>query len=109
MATAQPDRIVCPGCGRSGPYRPELVGKRLKCKCGGFIEVPAAPAADVESEEPLRVTPIAAAPAENPEDEYDIREPVEAPKKGTARPPDVVAYRTAAPEKPAPEPDPKTF
>ena len=62
MSTTQPQRIVCPACGRSGPYRPELAGKRLKCKCGGTIQVPAASGPEDQSEEPLRPEPIAPAP-----------------------------------------------
>ena len=38
-------QISCGGCGKSVPWKPEYVGKRLKCKCG-FVIVgpPAAPA-----------------------------------------------------------------
>jgi len=111
MPSAQPTRIVCPSCKRSGPYRPELAGKRLKCKCGGTIEVPAASTA--EDDEPLHIEPVRPAAAasmpaeqpENPDDGYDIRED-DIPKRPVERPADVVSYRTAtseAPEEPAPQ------
>lgn len=113
MATTQ--RIVCPDCGRSGPYRPELAGKRLKCKCGGVIQVPAQDSAEEGTEEPLRPEPIGSAPvagksdaADDPEAGYDIREPDEAPKGTRARPPDVLTYRAGAAATP-PEPAAETY
>ncbi len=32
-------KITCSACGRSGPWKPEFAGKRIKCKCGHVIEV----------------------------------------------------------------------
>src|SRR5436190_18637605 len=42
-----PTSIVCPSCGKRYAYKPELAGKRVKCKCGGVISVPAPPPAAV--------------------------------------------------------------
>jgi hypothetical protein len=80
-----------------------MAGKKLRCKCGNVIQVPA-------EEEPLRLEPIAPAQkrnpaAENDEDEYDVKEPAPELNREVQRPPDVVAYRSApveAEEKPAP-------
>lgn len=109
MAANQPGRIVCLSCGRSGPYRPELAGKRLKCKCGGVIQVPAAGPAEAESDEPLRVEPIATGATEDPDAGYDIREPDEPVKQARKRPPDVVAYRTGAAASPPAEAAPEAY
>jgi hypothetical protein len=71
MSANQTERIVCEKCGRSGPYRPELAGKRLKCKCGNIIRVPEAPMepepdpAD-DFSEPVRLEPLAAEPPQPP-------------------------------------------
>ena len=37
------DAIVCPACGKRYAYKPEMAGRRLKCKCGGVISVPLPP------------------------------------------------------------------
>ncbi|HSI33500.1 MAG: hypothetical protein ACAI43_23190 [Phycisphaerae bacterium] len=34
-------RFVCSGCGKGYAWKPELAGKRVKCKCGAAISVPA--------------------------------------------------------------------
>ncbi len=49
MGENKAGRIVCPSCGRSGSYKPELAGRRLKCKCGGIIQVPLQEVADRRS------------------------------------------------------------
>ena len=41
--------IKCPGCGKDYKLRDELGGKRVKCKCGHAMVVPA-PAAAEESD-----------------------------------------------------------
>src|SRR4051812_3268206 len=33
-------RITCSGCGKSYAWKPELAGKRVKCKCGTVMSVP---------------------------------------------------------------------
>ncbi len=40
-----PIAVNCSQCGRSYQLRDELAGKKAKCKCGGTILIPAAPAA----------------------------------------------------------------
>lgn len=32
--------IQCPSCGKQYKWKPELAGRRMKCKCGGVIQVP---------------------------------------------------------------------
>jgi hypothetical protein len=34
------DKFACDGCGRSYTWKPELAGKRAKCKCGQVLNVP---------------------------------------------------------------------
>lgn len=65
-------QISCGGCGKSVPWKPEYVGKRLKCKCG-FVMVgpPAAPARVAPSAAKAAIpraasTPPKAAPAAPP-------------------------------------------
>src|SRR5207248_117101 len=59
-------KIVCEGCNKTYAWKPELAGKKVKCKCGTVIHVPQA-----------------AAPKEEPEDLYDLAPSEEAvkPKK----------------------------
>jgi hypothetical protein len=40
-----PITVHCSQCGRSYQLRDELAGKKAKCKCGGVISIPEAPAA----------------------------------------------------------------
>jgi hypothetical protein len=99
MPPAQPNRIICPGCGRSGPYRPELAGKKLKCKCGQVIHIPAAAAAAASAEqEPLRPQPLHVPKPADVEDEYDVRQPEPPSNRDVERPADVVAYQSAPPQ-----------
>ena len=56
--------ILCPSCGKQFRWKPELAGKRAKCKCGGVIAIPAEP-------KPPQPAPD--------EDEYDIAEAPPAP------------------------------
>jgi hypothetical protein len=112
MSSTDPGRIVCPGCGRSGPYRPELAGKRLKCKCGGIIQVPARSLPVEASDEPLRPQPVAPAPSVPPDDPdagYDIRETAETDNRPVQRPANVLAYGTGAAPAPPPETGPGAF
>jgi len=37
------DAIVCNGCRKQYKWKPELAGKKVKCKCGTVIDVPAQP------------------------------------------------------------------
>src|SRR5438094_5268851 len=34
-------RFTCDGCGKSYRWKPELAGKKAKCKCGSTMTVPA--------------------------------------------------------------------
>jgi hypothetical protein len=43
--------ILCPSCGKQFRWKPELAGRRARCKCGGVIAIPAEPAPKVEAEE----------------------------------------------------------
>jgi hypothetical protein len=51
--------VTCPGCQKQYASKPELAGKRVKCKCGGVLEFPAQPepvddgAYDFLEEEPV--------------------------------------------------------
>src|SRR5258706_11522950 len=53
----------CDACGKQYPWKPELAGKRAKCKCGAVLSVPAQPQATrAAARTPVAVA--AAAPAE---------------------------------------------
>jgi hypothetical protein len=77
MPANPPHKIVCTACGRTGPFRPEMAGKRVRCKCGNLISVPKLAEEPSEAKaddlsEPLRPEPLPAEPG--PDDLYDIRE-----------------------------------
>ena len=61
--------VSCPSCNREYAVRPELAGKRAKCKCGGRIEFPSAAGVEADLlDEPApsvrpTATPAPAAPA----------------------------------------------
>jgi hypothetical protein len=51
METTTAGKFGCDACGKRYTWKPELAGKRVKCKCGGILSVPrtdpaAPPAAD---------------------------------------------------------------
>src|SRR3954469_1409276 len=76
MSDVASAKIVCEGCQKSYAWKPELSGKKVKCKCGHVIHVP-----------------LPAAPKEEPEDLYDLapsEEPVK-PKRAPAIPSAVAA------------------
>ncbi len=83
MPAITPRKIVCTACGRTAPYRPEMAGTRVKCKCGNIIDVPK------PQKEPAPSQPLPTEPPAN--DLYDIR--VE-PK--SAKPQRVVAAESPA-------------
>jgi len=33
----------CDSCGKQYPWKPELAGKKAKCKCGALLNIPAQP------------------------------------------------------------------
>src|SRR4051812_34114319 len=78
VATA---RFTCTGCGKTYAWKPEIAGKRVKCKCGTVIPVRARN--QVEQQEP--------------EDLYDLApdEQPAAPKRAPAIPPQVAAAAAA--------------
>src|SRR5687768_16995000 len=45
MAEVDGPKFRCAACGREFRWKPELAGKKAKCKCGAAIEVPASPPA----------------------------------------------------------------
>lgn len=62
--------ILCPSCGKQFRWKPEMAGKRAKCKCGSVIAIPAEPNPARSSAE---------------QDEYDIAPaPAEAAKPQAA-------------------------
>jgi hypothetical protein len=62
VASNGSDVIVCAGCERKFAWKPQLAGKRVKCKCGQAISVPAATAARsaTGADKPTSVKTVAA-------------------------------------------------
>lgn len=58
--------IVCSSCGKTFRWKPELAGKRAKCKCGGVIAIPAQPPQAAPVEDEYDVAEVPAAPAPRP-------------------------------------------
>ena len=46
-------RFSCPACNRSFTWKPELAGKKAKCKCGSTLTVPTEPPEDLVEMAPL--------------------------------------------------------
>ncbi|HVT80001.1 MAG TPA: hypothetical protein VHM90_05035 [Phycisphaerae bacterium] len=42
--------VECPGCGKGYPFKPEIAGRRVKCRCGGEFRFPMAAPVEDESE-----------------------------------------------------------
>jgi RNA polymerase subunit RPABC4/transcription elongation factor Spt4 len=82
MTQAAMGQIACAGCSRSYKWKPELAGKKGKCKCGEFLNFPV--------DDPSRQGGVAEAAGE-----YDLNEPVAAPKPKVAAATKVVAGSTA--------------
>ena len=77
-------KFACASCGKEYKWKPELAGKKGKCKCGGVLSIPAEePVEDAEPEPSL-------------DDLYDISD--DAPKKAPA----YAAAAAPAPPLPAP-------
>ncbi|HEY1922689.1 MAG TPA: hypothetical protein VGG44_07970 [Tepidisphaeraceae bacterium] len=117
MSTIPPRKIVCTACGRTGPFRPEMAGKRVRCKCGNLISVPKVAEKPIEAKaddlsEPLRPEPL---PEESDsEGLYDIREEAKPtrPQRATVAAPaaDVPASVDSPPPRaPAPNMYPTTI
>ncbi len=56
---SQASSFACPSCGKEYRWKPEMAGRRAKCKCGGVVEVPVTDPA------------LAAAPEPEPEPAFD--------------------------------------
>src|SRR5215211_4439919 len=85
--------ISCPACAASYPWKPQLAGKKVRCKCGKLFEA-----------KPPRALP--AQPAEEPDvfalDEDSAYTAMPAKKKMPTRiPPGAAAAATMAPSAPA--------
>ena len=50
MAGSSDERIVCPSCGKQYRWKEELVGRKVRCKCGEAITVEAAAAPEEDYE-----------------------------------------------------------
>ena len=57
MSQVQQGFIICTSCNRQFKSKPELAGKRVKCKCGNVIAIPAAPAAEAAEDDLLALAP----------------------------------------------------
>jgi hypothetical protein len=102
-------KFPCTSCGKTYTWKPELAGKKAKCKCGNVMMVPAAPPAPPEEEDGLydlapadeppkpkvkpRV-PLAPLPAKGPAppSRSPVAAPVAAVAAATARSP-MLAYQ----------------
>ena len=54
MSESDNPKFSCAACGREFRWKPELAGKKAKCKCGAVVPVPA--------QEPLALEPPPAEP-----------------------------------------------
>jgi hypothetical protein len=85
MAEITGPKFSCPSCGKEYKWKPELAGKKGKCKCGGVLSIPArAPAAAKPPPPPPPPPP----PEEDAfGDSYDVAdEPVQAAPSYTNAP-----------------------
>ena len=63
MVAGTRGKFACQACGKSLVWKPEQVGKRVKCSCGAVSTVPAAPlAAAVAAAAPVRAKSLAPPP-----------------------------------------------
>ncbi|MGH7215308.1 MAG: hypothetical protein ACREIT_11150, partial [Tepidisphaeraceae bacterium] len=83
MSESSDMTFSCGSCGKSYKWKPELAGKKAKCKCGAEMHVPAA--APVAAPVARAAAPVASRPVANSQRDdddggmYDIA-PDEAPK-----------------------------
>src|SRR5689334_2128033 len=69
MSTENTPRFSCNSCGKKFAWKPEIAGKKAKCKCGAVITVPA--------KDPSKVSKPAPKPQPVPEiedDDYGLAE-----------------------------------
>src|SRR4051794_29547816 len=56
--------LHCDGCGRVVPMKPEWAGRRLRCKCGGIVQAPAAGVAAAPKAKPQAIPLADEAPSD---------------------------------------------
>ena len=61
-------KFTCPSCGKQYKWKPELAGKKGKCKCGGVLAIPAKPPAEPAPEP----APVLAPETDPFGDSYDV-------------------------------------
>lgn len=70
-------KFACPSCKKEYTWKPELAGKKAKCKCGTVIDIPAAPP-------PPPLPPPNVDPFDNPDYMYDFADEPAKTAEGTA-------------------------
>src|SRR5215204_1969425 len=98
MATAEAPKFSCASCGREFRWKPELAGKKAKCKCGAVVTVPAtaptaAPAPAAVEHDPFDMADLAEAATPPPQ----FRSPPPAPATVVAAPQQVACPVCNAP------------
>lgn len=87
--TSTESKFNCSACGKEYRWKPELAGKKAKCKCGGVIAVPAT-APSTAAAKPAAAKPAGARSAPRPakqEVDFDgLYALAQEEKKATARP-----------------------
>lgn len=74
MAQAQQSvKFACPSCNKEFAWKPEIAGKKAKCKCGNTIAIPSSPP-------PPPLPPPDVDPFDNPDYVYDL---ADQPARGT--------------------------
>jgi hypothetical protein len=73
-------KFACPTCKKEYTWKPELAGKKAKCKCGTVIDIPAAPP-------PPPLPPPNVDPFDNPDYMYDFADEPAKTAEGTAAAP----------------------
>ena len=87
MAEESAAKFSCPACGKQYTWKPELAGRRAKCKCGQAIQVPAAPPGSAAGSKPpaeSEAHPAAKAPAPPPPPRAMAKSPAPAPAPAPA-------------------------
>jgi hypothetical protein len=95
-STPASSRFSCAACGRSFQWKPELAGKRAKCKCGAAVEIP-----KVDPDEALRPAPPTAVAEPEPSVD-DVFAAAEMELAAPPSPPTPRASNAAAPRATAP-------
>jgi hypothetical protein len=75
MAQAEAVKFACPDCQKEYTWKPEIAGKKAKCKCGNVIDIPTTPPAPP----PPPLPPPDVDPFDNPDYMYDL---ADEPAKG---------------------------